>query len=338
MINVDLLLIRKDLSRSQSRTLFRNFLKNKLNAETGKQILCLLQKKGEHVNELTGFIEVVQAIEKPVRFNSQTVVDGCGTGGDEKHSFNISTVACLIAAAAGATVAKHGNRSVSSQCGSSDLLESLGIKINASKKQMLRALHETGFGYFHAPLYHPIFKQAQSIRLELAKKKIKTLFNLAGPLLNPLRPKHQLIGVFKKDFVPVIAQTARNLKLKHVMVVWNAAGYDEITTGQRSIGIELNRRRLKRIQISPKCFHLEKCRAVDLKGGSVRRNRQIALDVLSGKPSAKLDVVLLNAGTILYISEKAKNIEEGICLAKQAVHSRRALKLLNHVIKLSRQS
>lgn len=338
MINVDLLLIRKDLSRLQSKTLFQNLLKNRLDAETGKQILCLLQKKGEHVNELTGFVEAVQAIEKPVRFNSRTLVDGCGTGGDEKHSFNISTIACLIAAAAGATVAKHGNRSVSSQCGSSDLLESLGIKINAPKKQMLRVLRKTGFGYFHAPLYHPIFKQAQNIRLELAKKKIKTLFNLAGPLLNPLRLKHQLIGVFKKDLVPVIAQTARNLKLKHVVVVWNAAGYDEMTTVKKSIGIELNRHRLKRMLISPEYFHLEKCKAADLKGGSARRNRQIALDVLSGKPSAKLDVVLLNAGTVLYISERAKNIDEGIRLAKQAVYSGRAFELLNHVIKLSRQS
>lgn len=336
MKNIDRLLLGKDLNQRQSQDLSRDLLKNRIASDITKQILVLLHKKGEDSNELSGFVHAVRSIEKPVRWNTRFLVDGCGTGGDGKHTFNISTLACLVAAAAGAQVAKHGNRSVSSLCGSSDLLESLGVKIDAPQNKMLQALKECGFGYFHAPLYHPIFKQIQPIRAELAKKKIKTLFNLTGPFLNPLRPKRQLIGVWKKDLVSVMVETARKLKLEHIIVIWNTAGFDEMTTGHKILMMEFRNRKSSLRVLDPKQFSLKRCQANDLKGGSVKQNRKIALRLVNIQDrSPKLDVVLLNAGTILYVSGKTKNIAEGIQLAKQAVFSRSASKLLKRLVKIT---
>ena len=336
---MDLLLAGKDLSRSQSRNAFSYLLKNKFESEPAKQLLVLLQRKGEHSFELTGFIDAVRALEQPIRFRGHFLVDGCGTGGDGNHTFNISTLACLIAAASGAQVAKHGNRSVSSLCGSSDLLAALGVKINAPKARMLKALKETGFGYFHAPIYHPIFKYAQPIRRELAKKQIKTLFNLAGPFLNPLRPKRQLIGVWKKELVPIMAETAQNLNLKHIIIIWNRAGFDEMATALETVMMEVQNKRVKLKTLNPKQFRLSRNKTTDLNGGTIKQNRQIALDVLSGDDrSPKTDVVLLNAGSILYVSGKTKSISEGIRLAKQALYSQSALKLLNRLVKISHGS
>ncbi len=336
---VDVLLGGKDLNRLQSRNLFLDLLKRQFEPESAKQLLVLLQKKGVHSDELTGLIEAVQSLEKPITSKARFLVDGCGTGGDGKHTFNISTIACLVAAASGAQVAKHGNRSVSSLCGSADLLESLGIKIDAPKNRMLSALQKEGFGYFHAPLYHPIFKRIANIRRDLAKRKIKTIFNLAGPFLNPLRPKRQLIGVWKKDLISIMAKTAQNLKLKHILIVWNTAGFDELTTGQPTMMAELRNLKLTFTLLHPKRFHLKRSKDGDLKGGSVAQNRRIALRILSAKDrSARFDVVLLNAGTILYVSGKTRNIEEGIRLARQAVYSGSAFKLIKRLVRISHDS
>lgn len=339
MTAIDHFLLQKDLSRSQSRTLFKKLLTRQVERERAKEILVLLQKKGIHSNELTGFIETVQHLEKPIQVKNRFLVDGCGTGGDGKNTFNISTLACLIAAASGAHVAKHGNRGVSSLCGSSDLMESLGVNINAPKNKMLGALRKTGFGYFHAPNYHPIFKHIQPIRSNLAKKKIKTLFNLAGPFLNPLRPKRQLIGVWKKNLVPVMAKTAQNLKLKHVLIVWNQGGFDEMTTHRNILMTEVCGNHITSKTVKPDAFQLRPCKDSDLTGGTAKRNRQIAVSLLSGKDrSGRRDVVLLNAGAILYVSGKTKNIQEGIRLAKQALDFQAASKLLKKIIRMSHDS
>ncbi len=339
MIPVDSLLIGKDLNRLQSRNMFRHFFNIEKNSEIEKQILVLLQKKGEHSNELTGLIDAVRTFEKPIRLKVPFLVDGCGTGGDGKKTFNISTLACLIAAASGASVAKHGNRSISSSCGSADLLESLGLKIEAPKNRMLKALKKFHFGYFHAPLYHPIFKKIQPIRSELAKKRIKTIFNLAGPFLNPLRPRHQVIGVWRKDLVFMMAKTAQNLKFKHALIVWNIDGFDELTTSNKTVAAELRENHLRLKVIDPKQFHLKPVKPSDLTGGSIHKNRRITNVILSGKmKNGKFDVVLLNAGAILYVSGKVKTIREGILLAKQGVYSQSANRLLKNVIRISHDS
>ncbi len=339
MIASDLLLTGKDLTRAQAKGLFRKFLKGSFDPETAKQVLVLLRKKGEHSNELSGLVDAVRSIEKPIRTNARFLVDGCGTGGDGKNTFNISTAACLVAAGAGAQVAKHGNKGISSRCGSSDLLEGLGVRIAVSPKRMLKAFKEANFGYFHAPLYHPVFKRAQPVRAELAKKRIRTVFNLAGPFLNPLRPQKQLIGVWNRNLLGMMAETARNLKLKHALIVWNEAGYDEFTTKDSTVVVELKGKKISSDKIVPTRFHLRPNTKHDLAGGNVKKNCAIVLRVLSGQDhSSKLDVVLLNAGAILYVSGKAKNIKEGIRLAQQSIFSESALRSLKRLVKISRDS
>lgn len=337
MQTIDRLLLGKTLTTLEAEIAFRALFRKKKREELfGKLLLVLLQKKGEHPNELTGLIQTIRNAEKRLSGRSLDVVDGCGTGGDGKKSFNISTIACIIAAGAGAYVAKHGNRSLTSQCGSADLLESLGVKIEAPSHRMLTALRKGHLGYFHAPLYHPLFAQIQPIRKELAQRQIKTIFNLAGPLVNPLRPKRQVIGVYRKNYVPVIAQTLRNLGLKRVLVFWNTGGFDELTTAASSFAIELSGGKLKQKTLSPFSLGLKRSKQKDLKGGNDAFNRRIALRILSGKDRGpRLDNVLLNAAAILYISGRAKNLKDGIKIAKRSVKSGSALHSLKQLIRIS---
>jgi len=241
-----------------------------------------------------------------------------------------------VAAGAGARVAKHGNKSISSRCGSSDLMSTLGVNIDASKKSMLKALKRTGFGYFHAPNYHPIFRQIQSVRLELGKKGIRSIFNLTGPLVNPLRPERQLIGVFRKDLALVLADATKELGFKHALIVWNWDGYDELTTISKSILIEVSGRRLKVKLFSPAKFNLRRCRKKDLRGGSPEVNRQIASNILKGLDlGPRRDNVLLNAAAILYVSGRAKDLKSGIKLAKRSLDSGAGSKIVADVSALS---
>lgn len=333
---IDDLLLGKDLTVSNSERLFRQFF----NLESGlvqKQILVLLQKKGEHPNELAGLVTAVRKIENHrFKLKLPDLTDGCGTGGDGKGTFNISTLACLVAAGAGAHIAKHGNRSITSQCGSADLLESLGVKIDAPPKRMLRALKKCGIGYFHAPLYHPSFRRIQPLRMQLAKKRIKTIFNLAGPLLNPLEPKRQMIGVYRKDFVFVIAEALQKLKVKHALVFWNIGGFDELTTTHKVLMIELRHGALRQKLFSPFSIGFKRGEGTDLNGGSAQRNRQITLRLLSSnRQNSKLDSVVLNAGALLYVSGHAKSIQEGIQRARTSIESKAALQTLKQLARIS---
>ncbi|MBI4373021.1 MAG: anthranilate phosphoribosyltransferase, partial [Candidatus Omnitrophica bacterium] len=316
-------------SESQ-RTFLKLFKGQSKNDFAAGQILTLLSKKGEHANELTGFVRAVRQIEKP-RFKTRIpyLVDNCGTGGDGAGTFNISTVSSFVAAGAGAHVAKHGNRSVSSQCGSADLLMELDVKIDAPPQRMLKALEKGNIGYFHAPLYHPAFKKLQPIRHALGRKKIKTIFNLAGPLLNPLWPRRQVIGVYRKDLLPIIAQAIKKMNLAHAIIVWNYDGIDELTTTNKSLLVEIRRRKQKTIPLMPKVYGFKKAKLKDLKGGNPSVNRKIALQILEGRDvGPKRDAVLLNAGAVLYASGRAKSLKEGIKLARLSIKSEKAIRAL----------
>ena len=337
MQTIDNLLLGKILTVPGAEAAFRALFdeQGRKNA-FGKPFLVLLQKRGEHPNELTGLVRTIRNTERRLVRHNLDVVDGCGTGGDGKESFNISTIACIIAAGAGAYVAKHGNRSVSSRCGSADLLESLGVKIDAEPRQMLTALKTARIGYFHAPLYHPSFANVQPIRKELAQKRIKTIFNLTGPLVNPLCPKQQVIGVYRKDYVQVIAQTLRNLGLKRAFIFWNEDGFDELTTTASSFVIELSGRSLKQKLLSLSALGLRRAPQKTLQGKNSTFNKRIALRILSGEDrSPRLDTVLLNAAAILYISGRAQNLRDGIKLAQRSVESGSALRALKQLIRIS---
>lgn len=338
---VDRLLQGRDLSISESEDTFRRlFNLNQKDNALCQQILTLLAKKGECANELLGLVYAVRKIEKNLpKVRLPFLVDNCGTGGDGAHTFNISTISSFVAAGAGAYVAKHGNRGISSMCGSADLLKELGVKIDAPASYMLQALEECRIAYFHAPLYHPSFKRVQPLRSELARKKIKTIFNLAGPLLNPIMPTKQVIGVFQKRFVSIIAEAAKKLKLKHVLVVWNYDGTDELTTTNQSLLLEVRNGRVKAMHIPSTPYGLKAGKKRDLKGGNAKLNRTIALRILEGKDKGvKRDTILLNAGAILYVSGRANNLKEGIELARRSIESKRALNALKQLVQISHDS
>jgi anthranilate phosphoribosyltransferase len=335
---VDNLLIQKDLTSNQARRLFRlAFDKKREVLNRQKKILTLLQKKGVHSHELTAVVQVVQDSEKRIRFRHlKYLVDGCGTGGDGMNTFNISTLSCLVAAASGAKVAKHGNKSVTSMCGSSDILSALGVRIDAPLKTMLRMLKYVNFCYFHAPLYHPFFARAQRARLELAEKKIKTIFNLIGPLVNPLRVKQQLVGVYRKDFALMIAKAAQHLNFRHLIILWNKAGYDEITTIAPTLLLEVRKTKLTQKWLFPKSYGFKKGQPLSLRGGSRKMNVMILKKIIAGKEiSARRNTVLLNSGALLYVSGKSPSIRSGIDRARRAIDTLKAQQLLKDVIRFS---
>ena len=334
---IDDLLLGRDFSVRSAEIFFRSFLDKEGGEDHRKLILTLLQKKGEHANELVGLVRSIQKIERRIPSAGVSyLVDGCGTGGDGTGTINISTIASIVAAGAGAYVAKHGNRSISSRSGSADLLEALGVKIDASQGLMLKALKKCGMGYFHAPLYHPLFKTFQPVRNSLGRKGVRTIFNLVGPFVNPLRPKRQLIGAFSKRLVEILSQAAEKLNYEHVLIVWSYDGLDELTTTSKTFSIELKQGRIKRNVVSPKQLCMPLGKRKELKGGNPRYNRNAAISILNGKDKGtRYEVVILNAAAILYVSGRAVDLHEGIQFAKRSIDSKAAKGVLERLIKIS---
>ncbi len=336
---VDELLLGKDLTTSEAERVFNTLLSRKtLDERFAKTLLVLLRKKGEHSDELTGLVRAIRKLEKPItKPRYSYLVDGCGTGGDGTNTFNISTIASIVAAGAGAQVAKHGNRSISSRSGSADLLEALGVNIVASRERMLKALKKCNLAYFHAPLYHHTFKVLQPVRRELTRKlKIRTIFNIVGPLVNPLRPNKQAIGIFQEELVPIVAETVKKLGFKHVLIFRSKDGMDELSTTAESSVIEVSKGKMKSFHISPKQLGFRLGKRKELSGGNPKRNRKIAIEILSGKKQGtKRDVVILNAAAILYTSGKAKNLKQGIELARQSIDSKSAQRALKQLARIS---
>ena len=344
-ILIDQLLLGRDLKTFEAQLFFRQILRfQKKSNSLDMLLLVLLRKKGEAGSEIVGLLRAVRQVEgKSHRmvFKRPSLVDGCGTGGDGTHSFNISTLASLVAAGAGAFVAKHGNRGISSRCGSSDLMEALGVKIDASPQVMLRALNKCRMGYFHAPQYHPSFRIVQPLRRQLASQyHLKTIFNVIGPLVNPLNPQRQAVGVFTQDLLPVLAEVMKELKYKRALIFWSTEGMDELTTSRKSLIYELRDGRIKKYQLNPRKLGLRAGSRRYLRGGSVDFNRKIALTLLNDKKSApasrtRRDAVILNAAAILSASGLAPNLRSGLKLATAALRNGKAFNVLRQLIRIS---
>ena len=255
--------------------------------------ITALRLKGETVDEITGFTRVMR--EKATRIEHQTpdVVDTCGTGGDGTHTFNISTAAAIVAAAAGATVAKHGNRSVSSSCGSADVLKELGVNIELEKEKVEQCLDEVGIGFLFAPLLHKAMKYAIGPRREIG---IRTVFNILGPLTNPAGAKAQLLGVYDAALTETMAAVLKNLGSKHVFVVHGDDGLDEISTTSSTKVSELKDGTIKNYKIQPEDFDIPSADMESLRGGDPAANAQIIESIFDGAPGPQRDIVVLNAG------------------------------------------
>lgn len=294
--------------------------------------LTALRMKGETTEEITGAAEVMRKHVRKVKVKSGIIFDTCGTGGDSLNTINVSTIAAFIIAGAGVVLAKHGNRSVSSRCGSADLLEALGVNIEAEASMAEECLEKIGIGFLFAPKLHPAMKYAMPIRKELG---IRTIFNILGPLTNPAGATHQIMGIYNRDYGEKIARVLGNLGSVHALVVHGLDGLDEVSTASETIVWEWKEGNLSSYRITPEDYGIKRVNLESLKAGDVGLNKKIALDVLGGKKGAYYDITVLNAGCGLYAADRVKNIKEGIELARNIVDSGKAREKLEQLRELT---
>ncbi len=322
----------EDLAREEAAAVMDEVMSGRATDAQIAAFLVALRLKGETAEEIVGSAQVMRQKVTPIRTKQKVVVDTCGTGGDGYGTFNISTAAAFVAAGAGVYVAKHGNRSVSSHCGSADVMEALGINIEISPERMERCLDEAGIGFLFAPLLHGAMKYAIGPRRQIG---IRTIFNILGPLTNPAGAKRQLIGVYDAGLTEVIADVLRSLGSEYAFVVHGSDGLDEITlTGPTKVS-ELAKGEIRTYLVEPEEFGLSKAELKDLLGGSVEENAEIILSILGGRRGPKRDVVLLNAGTTIVAAGGAETIAEGIEIAAESIDSGRALEKLEQLRRLS---
>ncbi|HNW39285.1 MAG TPA: anthranilate phosphoribosyltransferase [Candidatus Omnitrophota bacterium] len=322
------LLDKKNLTPLQMQQVMREILSGAVDTADIIAFLTSLNEKGETVAEITSAVNVMLKYVEPVIVDKPNILDTCGTGGDKKGTFNISTISALVASGAGVTVAKHGNRSVSSRCGSADILEALGVKIDMDAAKIKKCLEEIGIAFLFAPKLHLAMRYVMPARKQIAQK---TIFNILGPLINPARATNQLIGVYSKQWVRPLAEVLHNLGSSHILVVYGADGLDEITTTEKTFVTEVSGRVIKDYEITPEDFGFKRANINDILGGSVDENVEIANSILTGARGARRDIVLLNAGCAIYAANKTDTIARGIKLAAESIDSGAAankLKLL----------
>lgn len=323
----------KNLSTKESKSIFLDLFRDRLPPAEARSLLLLLAQKGETAEEILGCLEAIRCLEPPRKTPFKNLMDTCGTGGDGQQSFNISTLAAVVIAGAGGRVAKHGNRAISSRCGSSDLMEGLGVRLEASPKRMLEAIERCGIGYFHAPFYHLVFRKVQPLRKKLG---IKTIFNLMGPLLNPVRIQAQLTGVAQPRLLSIYAEVLKKTNFKNALVCHSRDGMDELSTRSLSDGILLRHGKLQKLKISPRSLKLRRTAFSSMKGGTVRENCRMAWKILKECERNPIrDLIVLNAGAGLWVSGQAKDLAEGIERAEISIDSRTAYQALNGLIEVS---
>jgi len=294
-----------------------------------------LRMKGETIQEITGFARAMRARAVQIKAKEgEWVLDTCGTGGDGKGTFNISTAVSFVAAGGGLTVAKHGNRSVSSQCGSADVLEALGVNLQLSPEKVQACLQEVGVAFLFAPLFHPAMKHALGPRKEMG---IRTIFNLLGPLTNPAGANAQVLGLYRGDLTQPIAEVLKNLGCRGAFVVHGDDHCDEISITGKTIVSQLRKGMIASHEIQPEDFGLKRRSLGEIQGGTAQDNAKILLDVLEGVKGSKRDVVLLNAAAAFVATEKAHDIKEGIAVAEESIDSGKAMRKLKELIQFSKQ-
>lgn len=318
---------REDLTQSQAQQAFQIIMNGGATPAQMGAFLMGLRQKGETVAEITAGAEVLRA--KAATFHAPAgTIDTCGTGGDMQRTYNISTAVAIVVAGCGVKVAKHGNRSVSSASGSSDVLTELGVKVDAAPEVSARALAECNLCFLMAPNYHSAMRHVAPVRQELG---LRTIFNLLGPLANPAKVTRQILGVYDRKWVEPLAQVLKNLGAEAAWVVHGADGMDEITTTAETFVAELKDGEITRFTITPESYGIERATPESLKGGDAKDNAQALSVLLTGKPSPYRDIVLLNAAAALVVSGTAGDINEGLKLAAQSIDSGAARSVLGQL-------
>jgi anthranilate phosphoribosyltransferase len=333
---------RESLTRAQARAAMAEILAGKATDAQIAALAIALHMKGETVEEIVGFAEAIRAAAKPIHAGRGAVdlsgterdalVDTCGTGGDTSGTFNISTAVALVIAGAGVRVAKHGNRSISSKCGSADVMEALGVKIALPPNRVAACLREVGIAFLYAPNIHRNMKHVQRARRDL---KLRTIFNLLGPLTNPAHASAQVVGVYSEALVEKVAEALRRLGVKRVLVVHGMDGLDEITLARETLVAELRNNRFNTYYVQPEEFGLKRAPLSAISGGDAKQNAKIIREVLAGKKSARRDIVLLNAAAALVAAGKVDEIEDGIPLARKSIDDGAAAKRLQQLVRFT---
>ena len=323
---------KKNLTQAEVEAAMKEIMSGQARPDEIAGFLMGLREKGETVDEITGAAKVMRENVIKIKPKSGKLLDTCGTGGDKSNTFNISTVSAFVAAGAGAIVAKHGNRSISSKCGSADVLKELGVNIEVTPEIVEKCLNEIGIGFLYAPLLHPAMKYATPVRRQLG---VRTIFNILGPLANPAGTRHQLLGVYDAKLTEPLANVLKNLGSIHALVVHGEGGLDEASTTSETIISELKNGSVSTYKIKPEDFGIKKASLVDLKGGDVVFNAALALDILNGKKGAQRDIVVLNAGAAIYAADMAENINTGVKLTIKSIDSGAALQKLEALKKLT---
>ena len=322
------------LDREEMAEVFGEVMDGRASDVQKSALLVALRMKGETAEEITGAALAMRARVTPLSVDGDRIVDTCGTGGDGRGTFNVSTVAAIVAAGAGASVAKHGNRAVSSACGSADVLKELGVHIDLDAPRMSQVLRRTGISFLFAPKLHPAMGAVVGVRRELG---VRTMFNVLGPLTNPAFAKRQVLGVYADHLVDVLAEVLLALGAEHAMVVHSRDGLDEISVSAPTRVCEVVDGAIKRYEVTPADFGVEEHDIGEVAGGDAAANARIARAILGGEVGARADIVALNAGAALYVSGVAASVREGVAMAREAMASGAALRKLEELIAVTNE-
>ena len=334
---------RESLTREEARAVMTEVFSGSATDAQIAALLVALHMKGETVEEIVGFAEAMRAVAEPLPLQQDStldvggtgrdaLVDTCGTGGDARGTFNISTATAFVVAGAGVRVAKHGNRSLSSKCGSADVMEALGVKIGLPTAALAACLEEVGIVFLFAPAMHTAMKYVQPARREL---RLRTIFNLLGPLTNPARASAQVVGVYSLDLVEKVAEALSMLGAHRALVVHGLDGLDEITiTGPTRIA-EVREGNVRTYEVTPEEFGIKRAQLEDISGGDAQANAAIIREILAGKKSPRRDVVLLNAAAALVAAARAEHLGEALPLAAQSIDSGAAAAKLDAMVRFT---
>jgi len=325
----------RDLTEAEAGAVAREIMTGAAAPAQVAGLLVALRMRGETVDEIVGFVRAVRDGAAAIPIDGDGLIDTCGTGGDDCGTFNISTTAAFVAAAAGCRVAKHGNRAVSSRCGSADVLAELGVRIELSPAQTAACIEQIGVGFLMAPQYHPGARHAVEARRAIG---IRSIFNTIGPLVHPARATRQLVGVYASHLTETMAEVLRRLGSRHCLVVHSEDGLDEISIAAPTLVTELRAGEIRTLTIAPEEFGMQRGRLDEIAGGDPAHNAAIVREVLSGARGPRRDVVVLNAGAAIYVGGKAEAIAEGIRRAVEAINSGAARRKLDALVEFGRSA
>ena len=329
------LINQQDLSYGDMQSAMNQIMSGEINSIQISGFMVALQIKGPTIDEIAAAAEVMREVSNKVKITSkQHLIDTCGTGGDSLQTFNVSTLAAIVAASAGAVVAKHGGRSVSSKSGSADVLESLGVNVNLNFSQLGDLVDDIGIGFMFAPNYHPAMKHVAPVRKEL---KLRTIFNLLGPLTNPASAKNQVVGVYGKELTIVFAEVLKKLGSHHVLSVNGDDGMDEISITGKTYIAELKNGKILEYEFNPQDYGFELGRIEDIEVSDIESSKKMMLDVLNGDKNTARDITILNAGAALYVSGICQDFESAFEVSAQMIDEGHAIKKLKQLIKKSNE-